>query len=67
VCSLSQQDGDVEVCVKVDKATTKGVTDAEARAVTAAAKTLQAQLLKALRQLDADMLARMEEPAPSTA
>ena len=67
MCSVRLQDGDVEVCVKVDKATTKGATDAEARAVTAAAKALQVQLLKALQQLDAEMLARMDEPAPSAA
>ena len=64
------QDGDVELCVKVDKASIKkaGASDDESAAVSAAAKALQAALLAALRQLDADMLARVTEAsAPDAA
>jgi hypothetical protein len=57
--------------VKVDKATTKkaAATDAEASAVTAAAKALRKPLLEALKVLDAEMLARVTqaEAAPAAA
>ena len=54
------QSGDLELEVRVDKATTKkaGASDAESRAVNAAAKALQPQLLRALQTLDAEMQAR---------
>ena len=61
--AYATQDGDLELLVKVDKASTKkaGASDAESTAVTAAAKALQAPLLAALRQLDADMAARVAD------
>ena len=47
----------------VDKpsARTAKATEAETRAIAAAAKALHAQLLKALQTLDAEMLARVTQ------
>ena len=57
---------DVEVVVDKSSVKKAGASDAEARAVTQAAKALTPALLAALRTLDAEMQARMQgAPAAS--
>ena len=57
------QSEELELAVDVDKPSTKTAkaTEAERRAVAAAAKGLHAQLLKVLQTLDAEMLARLTQ------